>query len=334
MKKIYFFLILLALPFISKGQCAVQVQHTDELCNGLCTATAQAFPTGQAPYTYLWTPGNMTSPSVTNLCPGTYTVMVADANNCVATTTFNVIQPNQFLTSISSQNATCNGSCDGSAFIVVTGGTPPYTYSWAPNGATTPNVQGLCAGTYTCTVTDSNGCTTTATVTITQPPALILAVSSFPATCATCCNGYAVATANGGTPPYTYMWSPGNIFSPTAQSLCPGTYTCCVTDANGCATCTVTTVTFTTGIQDQPAIANLSVFPSPATDFVTVKETFGTLVSAVISVSNVLGETVYTKSITTSELNETINVAGFTSGVYFISVKTSSGTSIRRFVKE
>jgi hypothetical protein len=241
-----------------KAQCFVQVQHTNELCFGDCNATAQAFPVGQAPYTYNWTPGNMTSASVTGLCAGTYTVTVTDANACVSTSSF----------------------------------------------------------------------------TVTQPPQLQVLVAPQSASCSSCCDGYIVSTAFGGTPPYAYAWSNGQT-TPTDQSLCPGTYTLCVTDANGCVTCDTTVVNFATGINNQSANGNLDLFPNPATNFVTVKETVSNSVSSVISITNVLGETVFTKSISgTAELNESINISGFDSGIYFISVKTSSGTSVRRFVKE
>lgn len=260
MKKTYFFLLLLALPFVTKAQCFVQVQVQNVSCFNLCNGAATAFPTGQAPYNYLWLPGNMTTQMVSGLCPGTYTVNVIDANNCVATATFNIIQPTQL-------------------------------------GVNITNV--------------------------------------IQASCSSCCDGTATASGTGGTPPYAYTWTPGNVTSSVYQGMCAGTYTCCVTDAMGCVSCTTVTITFSTDVQEQSAIGNLSVFPSPATQFVTVKESFANSVSAVISITNVLGETVYTKSVAgTSELNENINVAEFNSGVYFISVKTASGTTVRRFVKE
>jgi len=92
---------------------------------------------------------------------------------------------------------------------------------------------------------------------------------------------------------------------------------------------------FAAGIQEQSPIGSISLFPNPAADFITVKETLENPTVAVVSVSNVLGETLYAKSVPSNpEINETINVAGFTAGIYFISVKTQAGTSVRRFVKE
>jgi hypothetical protein len=236
---------------------------------------------------------------------------------------------------IQAVGATCNGACDGSASAFPFGGVGPYTYLWAPGGQTTQSITGLCAGSYTVTVVDAAACTATGTAVITQPTQIIISLSPTNASCSSCCDGFITSNVTGGTPGYVYAWSTMPVqTTPTAQALCPGTYTLCVTDVNGCTSCSVATVNFPTGIADPQSDGALTVFPSPAVQLITVHKTFANAVPAVITISNVLGETVYTKSVSTTELNETINVAGFTDGVYFISVQTINGTSIRRFVKE
>jgi hypothetical protein len=231
-------------------------------------------------------------------------------------------------------NVTCYGACDGSA-TAIPSGAGPYTFLWFPGGQTTQTVNGLCAGTYTVTVIDGSSCQATGVVTITQPTQLVVATSATNPSCSSCCDGFIISTVQGGTPAYTYMWAPIGQTSSTAQGLCQGTYTLCVTDVNGCTTCVADSLSFSTGIHAEQVSGNLVVFPVPAMNSITVQEIFGAPVASVISISNVLGETVYTKSISSSAaLNETINIENLTKGVYFISIRTASGNTVKRFIKE
>ena len=211
-------------------------------CNsstGSATASASG---GTGPYTYSWN-NSQTGITATGLGVGTYTVTVTDANGCTQTANVSVIAGNAPTVAVAAQqNVTCNGNTNGSATVNVTGGTSPYTYSWAPSGGTSASANGLAAGTYTVFVTDANGCTSQVTVTITQPSALSLALTSIPA-CGTN-NGTATANASGGTASYTYAWSPAGGTNASAGGLSAGTYTCTITDANGCTqTSTVNVVT-------------------------------------------------------------------------------------------
>ncbi|MBL0102851.1 MAG: hypothetical protein IPP51_03300 [Bacteroidetes bacterium] len=83
------------------------------------------------------------------------------------------------------------------------GGTAAYTYSWTPSGGTNAGASSLAAGSYTVTSTDANGCTTTATVIISQPTILTLAIqSSTNVNCNGGADGSASITATGGTVTY------------------------------------------------------------------------------------------------------------------------------------
>jgi hypothetical protein len=93
---------------------------------------------------------------------------VTDANGCTATTSVTITQPTAITLTVTSTDVTTYGGNNGSATVTATGGTPGYTYLWS-NGATTSTAGSLIAGTYTVTVTDANGCTKTASVTINQP---------------------------------------------------------------------------------------------------------------------------------------------------------------------
>ncbi len=118
-----------------------------------------------------------------------------------------------------------------------------YTYVWS-NGQTTASISGLTAGTYTVTVTDVAGCEAITSVNLTQPSALIAAISSYTnISCNGQNNGSATVTASGGTTPYTYLWntSPAQT-TQTSTSLSAGTWYVTVTDNNGCTAFSTITI--------------------------------------------------------------------------------------------
>ena len=78
------------------------------------------------------------------------------------TVTINITQPTALAVMMSKTDATCLNN-DGTATATPSGGTAPYFYSWSPGGQTTQTISGIAGGTYTCTITDSHGCTTTGT---------------------------------------------------------------------------------------------------------------------------------------------------------------------------
>lgn len=143
-----------------------------------------------------------------------------------------LVNPIPVVSVISTTNVSCFGLNDGAATVSGSQGTAPYSYSWS-NGATTASNGSLTVGTYSVTVTDANGCSAQAAVTITEPAELMANASSVDATCATGTNGTASVSANGGTTPYSYLWSTGATTA-AISSLSPGTYSVTVTDANGC----------------------------------------------------------------------------------------------------
>lgn len=222
----------------------VSTPATNVSCNGGCNGTITANPTsGTGPYTYLWAPGGQTTQTINGLCVGSYTVTVTDASGCTGTATYTITQPPALTSTASSTPAACTSN-NGTATASPGGGVGPYTYSWSPGGATTITATGLAPGIYTVTVTDANGCTTTATTTVANTGGI---TSSITASGNILCfgnnNGTATATPAGGTGPYTYVWAPLGGNASTANNLPPGTYTCTITDANGCVSTTSVTIT-------------------------------------------------------------------------------------------
>jgi len=216
---------------------------TNVACNGGSTGAINLTPAGgTAPYTFNWG-GGITTEDRTGLSAGTYTVVITDANGCTATVSRTVTQPTAMSSTTSQTNIACNGGSTGIATVNVSGGTAPYTYSWSPSGGTAATATGLSAGTYTVTVTDANGCTLTRTFTITQPTALSVTTSQTNVACNGGSNGSATVNVTGGTPAYTYSWSPSGGTAATATGLSAGTYTVTITDANNCQTTRSFTIT-------------------------------------------------------------------------------------------
>ncbi|MES2139781.1 MAG: PKD domain-containing protein [Bacteroidota bacterium] len=215
----------------------ITVTKTNATCFGNTDGTASAIASSGTPgYTYLWLPGGTTGTSITNLSATTYTIQVTDTNNCIQTLPVVITEPNKLIASISSFTAVnCNGGNDGTAAATVTGGTIGYTYSWMPLGGNGPVGTALSAGTYTISVTDVNNCVSQDSVTITQPSQALLATGTGHSTsCFGGSNGSAGINTNGGTPTYSYQWTPSVSTNDTASSLSPGNYAILVTDNKGC----------------------------------------------------------------------------------------------------
>jgi len=216
----------------------VTVNSTNASCNGICDGTASATVTsGVANYTYFWSPGGQTTSSITGLCAGNYTVQVTDGNGCSTVEPITILDNTAITAVLTTTEASCNGICDGTAIVVPTGGLPPYQYNWAGGvaaGQTTNSVGGLCAGNYTVTITDALGCTFIQNVVINEPIILTVSPIGVAANCNGSCDGSATANPTGGSAPFTYLWSTGAT-TPNVVGLCAGSYTVSVTDANGCA---------------------------------------------------------------------------------------------------
>ena len=210
----------------------INVVTTDVKCNGGSDGSINLTVTGGTPaYTYNWD----NAPDVedpTGLVAGTYHVTVTDSNGCTKTATATISQPTAIVITGVVTNIKCNGGNTGAINITVTGGSPTYTYLWS-NGATTEDITGLVAGSYTVTVTDVKGCTKTQNFTITQPDVLFLSLTVINNKCNGGNTGSIDLTVTGGTIPYTYLWSNGaTVEDPTG--LIAGFYHVTVTDANGC----------------------------------------------------------------------------------------------------
>jgi gliding motility-associated-like protein len=212
--------------------------HTDALCNGICSGTASVnISGGLAPYNTSWSNGQNTVP-INGLCPNNYFVTVTDFNGCVTTSSVTVSEPNILTSGFAVvSKLKCFNDCNGSISTNFSGGTPVLTYSWSPATIAGPGGNGLCAGNYSVTVTDGNGCTATEFDTLFNPTLLTITGTVTAASCNTVPDASINTTTNGGTGAgtYSYTWSGGSAATTSnVTGILVGNYSVTVTDANSC----------------------------------------------------------------------------------------------------
>ena len=242
MKKITttLFAVIIGINAFASGH-TVSITTTNVLCSGACNGTATATVSGGVgPFAYDWapaTPPGDGTPSLTNLCGGSYTLTVTDSSDMsIATASFVIVDPPVLSVSISGGGAVCAGGCTTLTPAVV-GGTFPYAFNWSGGllGAS-PSACPASATNYTVTVTDANGCVATNSISIAVNPIPVVTVNS-PTICA---GSTATLTGGGAT---TYLWSTGATTNPL--NVTPATTTSyTVTGSSlGCTAIAVSTVT-------------------------------------------------------------------------------------------
>ena len=214
---------------------------THVTCNSAANGSVNlTVSNGVAPYTFLWS-NSATTEDITGLGTGTFTVTVTDANGCTETASAVITQPTALSTTPSVSNVSCFGGNNGSISTTTTGGTTPYSYAWS-NGNSTANIASLTAGSYTLTITDANGCSTTTTSNITQPTGAVDVVGSVVSvSCFGSNDGSISLTVTEGVAPYTYNWS-NSATTSNINTLVSGSYTVTVTDNNLCTSVKTFTV--------------------------------------------------------------------------------------------
>jgi len=305
-------------------------------CGNACDGIATAIVTGGTPaYSYLWNPTSSTMASINGLCSGTYFCTVIDSNGCTDSISVVLLNPTPIVVTLAQNiSPACFGDCTGAATVMATGGSGPLTWLWTPTGCITQTCVGLCAGSYSVAVTDSIGCSVTTNVIITEPDALTANSTHTDETLAIANDGTATVIPSGGTAPYTYSWAPTGGTNATATGLDAGTYTCTITDINGCIISVIVTIGTTNGVGIATTnFDNLTVtiFPNPAQDHLQLILSTDQKNYLQLEIYNVLGEKVETLDFgKVSAVNFTYNTIALTNGIYFFRVSSGEVTTIRK----
>ena len=191
---------------------------------------------GTPGYTYLWNPSGTNTNPATGLSVGVQSVTVTDSYQCVATDSVTVYQPSQVYILPLFTQPLCTGDHNGKIWLTASGGQGPYIFTY--NGVQhqmTDTLTGLGAGDYIIAVTDNKGCVQNSLVTLVDPLPLLIDTVVTPITCANTKDGAITVHATGGTPGYTYTWTPSAANDSVDANLAPGTYSIKVKDANGCS---------------------------------------------------------------------------------------------------
>ena len=251
-------------PFINT------VDSTNVKCYGGTTGSVTVNSSGGAtPYVYSWSSDStgtvnpaLVGANLANLKAGEYLLTVTDAHGCTFFDSTFVQQPAAPLSVVTStKNINCTGGHTGVIAVIVSGGTPTYSYAWTGGVSTTDSAINLAAGTYVVTVTDLNSCTLDSSFTLTEPAvALTLTPNQTNLSCYQSNDGVARITAAGGTTPYTYVWTLSPSVVDSATGLIAGNYGVLVTDNNQCTAAQAFVITQPTQIVPTPTVVNVMCF--------------------------------------------------------------------------
>ncbi|MCG3166749.1 MAG: hypothetical protein POELPBGB_02531 [Bacteroidia bacterium] len=249
-----------------------------------------------------------------NLDGGTYVVTARDANGCRTSEVVTVEEPEELVVYYTLSDVTCHGGDNGVIDLTVFGGTAPYSFAWS-NFSASEDIFNLAPGVYSVTVTDAHNCETSNSFTIEEPsePIIVNGDVTNPVS-ATSNDGEIDITVSGGTEPYSYSWSNGET-TQDLTDLAPGLYVVTVTDYFGCTTIEIYIVGDPTGIEEANAISNnISVYPNPATNYVTVEANGYSI--EIVRIVDMLGQTVSETQVNSSKTQ--LDVTTLSQGAYFV----------------
>jgi len=286
---------------------------------------------GTGPYTYAWSNGSTTN-NIANLDGGDYTLTVTDANGCEHIADFEIEEPAELTLELAVMDVLCPNGDDGSIMInQLTGGTPPYSFSWS-TGTTTNALNNLVAGSYTLTVADANECVVERSVMVSAPAEIVLSLESFTTADGEVCLDAGVV---GGTAPFTYLWSNGA----TTQEICdlePGAYSVTITDSNGCETMGTGEV-LSTGISGIAELNQWELYPTLAEDILQVEVQLDQSINLSVQLASLDGRYVEVPIAAFSQIglyqNARLDISSLDSGIYLLILSTDQGREVKRFVK-
>jgi hypothetical protein len=319
------------------------VNFTLTLTGATCLAndgTARVTHTGGAgPFSYAWTPdlpGNLTTSYLTGLITGSYSVLATDLGTGCTESMTGIVQNLSGITAtiISSTDASCETTEDGSAQVAASGGQPPYAYLW-PNGDTTSLTTHLGPGTHLARVEDYNGCLAYASVTIdftNASPVVNLGPDTMP------CIGlpYVIDAGPGFA---SYLWNDNS----TTQTISPGIsgiYSVIVTNLAGCENSDNITVTFN-GCTGRPTTTPptseivVHIYPNPAHNEINVSIPKLKNKEVTLVMTDIIGNSVYfNRSNTDYGYTKKVDIQSLPAGIYLMRVEYNGEIKTSRVIKQ
>lgn len=246
-----------------------------------------------------------------------------------------VIRPNfgdiclNNIATTTSTSATCSTCMDGSATVTATGTLGPVTYNWAPAGGNAATATGLMTGIYTVTVTDSYGCVVMDTIAVAYDTCFAIAstTSSTDASCGSCADGSATVNVSGNNGTVTYLWSNGGTTA-TISNVLAGTYYVTITDSLGCMHMDSVVVNFNTDVAGLNTTGAIGIFPNPSNGVFQVNVSLQQPADLTVFITNTLGETVATKTVSGMQNGRIDMNVDLASGAYNLHVRTVDAEKI------
>ncbi len=247
---------------------------------------------------------------------------ISYGNTCGDNAFYQFIQTASIKTTLNVTSPSCPGEDDAAVSAIATNGSSPYSFIWS-NGATGAVLSNVPSGVYVVTITDNNGEVAVANVQVGEPSPLTVNINKV--------GNNLNAEGNGGTAPYTYEWSNGEIGSGN-NNINFGNYTVTITDARGC-TSTQSFIFSALGVDIETKVS-MKIFPNPAAQVTSLnlQIVLNERTDAVISLLNVNGQVVQLlkKEFVSGANTVTVNIEQLPSGVYFVQFKSNDVTRTER----
>ncbi|OFZ32170.1 MAG: hypothetical protein A3D92_19760 [Bacteroidetes bacterium RIFCSPHIGHO2_02_FULL_44_7] len=296
-------------------------QPTDVSCNGLADGAVDVTITASnGPCTFMWS-NAATTEDISGLTAGTYTVSIVDSIGCTAADTLVITEPDAFSAVSNVVSPSTCGGLDGTIDLVVSGGTPSYTYVCS-NGSGGASISGLGVGTYSVTVIDSFSCNVDWTFDLADPtpPMVNIAWSTE-----TTCNYYSPMALSGASPAggtWSGMGVSSMSFDPTSAALGSNIVTYEYTDSLNCSASDTAEIIVSECLGlEEAELSGAKIYPNPASGTVMIElnEGQGLVELQLVSLS---GEVVKLEEM--NGLDYQMNIEGITPGVYFLKIRSES----------
>jgi len=292
---------------------------------------------GAGPYSYQWS-NSATTEDLVGLSGGSYNVTISDngtASNCAYVVNYQITEPTVLSANVDATGVACNGN-DGTIDISVLGGSPAYTYNWSTS-ATTEDLTNAPAGTHTVSITDANGCQTTATAIVAATTPIVITVDTIYAEIMAIAGGIDV-TATGGSGNLQYNWSTGAVGS-NITGLVAGTYEVTVTDlTTGCqqvVTGIVVPYQLPDFVNTIPSLDAFKLYPNPTEGRVFINMTLTETTEVQLNVISITGQVLQSFEPRESlEQNYEIDMTDYPSGVYLAKLVIGGKVVVKKIVVE